>query len=585
MKASLRVVAVLSAASFALAAASADGGGTRFLPPAESPAVSVALEGDSRPAASKMDTSDALDGEALLGADSKMEDSGAPEVAEADVGLEPVEAPLPSSGMAALGRENAPILNEPTPGSAAPNSGSGANTPATNAPTRISPTPQENTPVEIVVGPRPGPAPSVTTIVTTAPSTTPARSATTMTTIYISTPAPPATTTRTATPATSTTTAATSVEPVPGKEPEPTTTTATTTTTPAPECVEHPGIPYKLRWSAQGRGFFDAFDFLTTDFNNGATQFVGRQEAAKLRVAEAFDTHAILRAGPRSPRRFKRASAKIVSKRSWTYFLATIKLTHVPWGCGVWPALWTNAPAARWPEGGELDIIEHVHDSVGQTSLHTGRNNRCKLQPGLLLKPGCPPMPDLNNMGYDCYTSYPKSLGCAANALPVYNGLMWALNPSVVAVEWTPSYIKVFRIPEGELPADLAGDDPKPDGWDKWIIAYYPLAASERLNPGSCPRPEKVLQPQQLVLNIGFCGDWASKVWDLAGSCVNRVGPRYPEECRPVDPLHESDPGHDCCTQFIWDEDGSYGTEDYLRTNAFFNISWAKVYQWAGWPR
>lgn len=33
----------------------------------------------------------------------------------------------------------------------------------------------------------------------------------------------------------------------------------------------------------------------------------------------------------------------------------------------------------------------------------------------------------------------------------------------------------------------------------------------------------------------------------------------------------------DCCTRFIYDEDGAYGTEGYLREHGFFNISWVKV--------
>lgn len=347
--------------------------------------------------------------------------------------------------------------------------------------------------------------------------------------------------------------------------------------------MEHPDIDYHLKWTAQGKSFFDQFDFITNDSNNGATHLLNRQDAQRLKLTEAFDTHAILRSGPKSEtQQYKRTGVKIGTKRSFTYYLMIVELTHVPWGCGVWPAVWTRAPRSKWPDGGELDIVEYVHDFPGQTSFHTGRPNRCKLDGTLLNVPGCPVMPDINGMNYDCNTTYPNSLGCAVNTLPLYNGLMWAQNPSVIAVEWTPSFLKVFRIPIGDIPADLRGDKPKPDTWDKWVIAYYPFAASEERSPGSCPNPAQVLQPQQLVMNIGFCGDWASKVWDMAGTCVNRVGPAFPSECKSVDPLFTHDPEHDCCTQFITDPEDRYGTAAYLQEHAYFNISSVKVFQWVG---
>merc|ERR1719498_113687 len=142
-------------------------------------------------------------------------------------------------------------------------------------------------------------------------------------------------------------------------------------------------------------------------------------------------------------------------------------------------------------------------------------------------------MKDENNNQYDCYTSYPNHVGCSPNSPNgEKTGADIASNPGVVAVEKTESYIKVFLIPAMEIPADLEGDAPKPDTWDRWVISYFPLATSEQKLPGSCPLGGNTVKSQQIVLNIGLCGEWAGKMWYQANSCVNKVGPKYPSQCQ-----------------------------------------------------
>jgi len=331
---------------------------------------------------------------------------------------------------------------------------------------------------------------------------------------------------------------------------------------PKPMMPPAPPVPmgdYDLKWVAQGTSFFDEFTFATKDENHGSAEYLPRSDAEAAGVIEAEGSFAVLRAGAASPRYlYKRETAKILSKQSWKHFLVAMRYSHVPYGCGVWPAFFTLAPDAAWPDGGEIDLLEYVNSDVSKSSFHTGGS--CKLNPAAVSKYGS--MPDRNSMNYDCVTQYPDRLGCAPNKW-MKTGQEWARSPGVVAAEWTESFLKIFYIPEHELPTDLLSDEPKPDTWDRWLFSYYPFEGT------GC-----TMQAQQLVMQIGFCGDWASKVWDQDGQCKHKIN-----GCRAVDPLHEYAPQQDCCTKFIWDEDKAHGTDSYLQSQAFFNMSWMKVFQ------
>ncbi|CAE7662852.1 Slc4a1 [Symbiodinium necroappetens] len=342
---------------------------------------------------------------------------------------------------------------------------------------------------------------------------------------------------------------------------------ATAPATPATSAPSvSPGPPerssrYRLKWSAQGESFFDNWNFLWEDHNHGSAQYLLEPEAKEESVIEATRNFAIIRAGRRSPKyKYKRMTTRMESKRSWKYFLTLIKFSHVPYGCGVWPALFTLAPNVPWPNGGELDILEYVNMDVSKASFHTG--GECKLSAEKVNKYG--PMPDRNNMDYDCVTDYPDRLGCAPNKW-MKSGTEWAHSPGILATQWTESFLKIFYIPEHEIPQDILADNPSPDKtWDdRWLFSYYPFTGTK------C-----IFEEQKLMMQINFCGDWAGKVWGADGNCNWRV-----PNCRAVDPLAEYAPDQDCCTQWIWDENDRFGTETYLKERAFFNISYIKVFQ------
>lgn len=337
-------------------------------------------------------------------------------------------------------------------------------------------------------------------------------------------------------------------------------------------------VRYKLVWKAQGTTFFDDFEFQTEDFNYGIVNYLDHKSAVAAGVAVAHETHAILRTGAREGG--KRQSVKVQSKNGYKHFFMMVRYTHVPYGCGLWPALWLLGLDKEWPLAGELDIIEYVSDIPQEFSFHVGAANKCTLDPALVQKYGR--MPDVNKMSYNCVTDYSKGLnGCAPNKVPQVSGEQLSKSGGVMAIEISTEQIKVFHIPEAELPSDIDTAQPKPDAWDKWVISYLPLAASEAKNPGSCPHPWDIISPQHLIININLCGQWGGPMWPYSPTCVNHVGPKFPGQCSIVDPIaHPEDlEKKDCCAKFILDESGEYGAEQYLRDQAYFNISYVKIYQ------
>ncbi|HEY6126287.1 MAG TPA: glycoside hydrolase family 16 protein [Steroidobacteraceae bacterium] len=77
------------------------------------------------------------------------------------------------------------------------------------------------------------------------------------------------------------------------------------------------------------------------------------------------------------------SSARLVTrgKASWTYGFIEVR-AKLPCGLGSWPAIWmlSTPPEARWPDDGEIDIMEHVGFDPGvvHATAHTGAFNHTR---------------------------------------------------------------------------------------------------------------------------------------------------------------------------------------------------------------
>jgi len=59
-------------------------------------------------------------------------------------------------------------------------------------------------------------------------------------------------------------------------------------------------------------------------------------------------------------------SARLITKgkAEWTYGMVEVR-AKLPCGKGSWPAIWMLGATANWPDGGEIDIMEHVGKTPG----------------------------------------------------------------------------------------------------------------------------------------------------------------------------------------------------------------------------
>ena len=77
-------------------------------------------------------------------------------------------------------------------------------------------------------------------------------------------------------------------------------------------------------------------------------------------------------------------SARLVSRKPLGYGFYEIR-AKLPCGRGIWPAIWMLPPSGRWPDAGEIDIMEMVGWDAGviHGTVHSGAfNHRLGTQRG-----------------------------------------------------------------------------------------------------------------------------------------------------------------------------------------------------------
>jgi len=282
---------------------------------------------------------------------------------------------------------------------------------------------------------------------------------------------------------------------------------------------------YDLTDNWQGGSFWDNFLFEAIDDpTHGRVEYVNRANAERLGLATTSDLppHIILRADSTSklsPTGPGRRSVRVLSQKQFGHNTVLVAdILHMPQGCGTWPALWMSN-GVDWPSQGEIDIVEGVNNiSPNSITLHTTAT--CTMAPGRD-QTGVDRLTDCDwrandNAGCGVSTQKPNSYG------PDFN----AAGGGIYALERTPTEIKVWfwsreEIDTGRAPSGVTVPGSPSVETSQWGT---PVA---RFTNSRCDIARK-FGPENVIINLTFCGDWAGNpnVYASSGcpsTCVDYV--------------------------------------------------------------
>ncbi|ORY86636.1 concanavalin A-like lectin/glucanase domain-containing protein [Leucosporidium creatinivorum] len=259
----------------------------------------------------------------------------------------------------------------------------------------------------------------------------------------------------------------------------------------------------------EGSTFFDGFNFFGHYDNttNGDVVFVNQSASADLAYVNDAG-NVIIKVDNTSvvPYNEKRNTVKITTQD--TYGIGSLWVfdaTHVPYGCSVWPAFWSQAP--EWPAGGEIDTFEGVNlQTTNQYALHT--TSGCTVAGTSANQSG--------NLTYsNCDSNANGNSGCTVTEKndASYGAAFAAAGGGVYATELAETGVSIWFFSRADVPSDLLASNtsavPDSSTWGT-PSAYYP-------NSG-CSIDE-YFSAQHLTLDITLCGDWAGSASVFNATC------------------------------------------------------------------
>ncbi|KAF5373313.1 hypothetical protein D9615_007408 [Tricholomella constricta] len=261
-----------------------------------------------------------------------------------------------------------------------------------------------------------------------------------------------------------------------------------------------------------GTGFLNGWNFFTgPDPTHGNVKYQSKADAmAKGLAFVQDDGTTVLAVDDRTflPVGAKRDSVRISTKKKFNGGLFVADFFAMPHGCSVWPAYWSLGP--NWPNAGEIDILEGVHDQpTNQYALHT--SGGCTLSTGNVMVSG-------KVFNKQCTSSGNSNAGCGFidTDTRTYGRGFNIIGGGVYAHLWNNEGIKVWHFARNEIPADIKKKKPKPSSWGTPVAFWSNL---------SCDMASH-FHDHSLVIDTTLCGDFAGPTFSSAGckgSCAQAV--------------------------------------------------------------
>lgn len=284
-----------------------------------------------------------------------------------------------------------------------------------------------------------------------------------------------------------------------------------------------------------GEQFLQGWNWETEDDpTHGRVNYLNQDEAQRKNLTYVQNGTFFMRADDWSivsPSARGRDSMRISSPTAYNQVLIVLDVAHIPTGCGTWPAFWTLSKDGPWPNGGEIDIIEGIHQDIhNQATLHTSSN--CKMPPDLrrqpqrghVLKTDCDAAVESNaGCGVMFSDSDPSTPSDSGSSKP-YTSLGDPFNlgrGGYFVMQKGPDGVKIWFFPRGRYVPLVIRDgvpaespmEPNPSGSWGDPEAYFPF------EPEFCDYA-KHFDAHRIVFDLTFCGDWAGNTWAGSGCQV-----------------------------------------------------------------
>ncbi|WVQ79865.1 hypothetical protein IAT38_001965 [Cryptococcus sp. DSM 104549] len=324
--------------------------------------------------------------------------------------------------------------------------------------------------------------------------------------------------------------------------------TAATTALLAGVVLQAEAAVYPRFESWSGDGFFKGFRFPTETYDNttnGDVFWATPHNTSLLYTTDAKTV--ILKVDNTSivPYNEKRYAPKLFSKTA--YDVGTVWVmdaVHMPYGCSVWPAIWTQGP--NWPDGGEIDISEGINlQSTNMIALHTANGSTCTVSNTTSSMTG-----DITQANCDNQAS--ENSGCTVmdRSTESYGAGFAAAGGGVYVTEWALEAIRVWFLPRASVPEGLKVDADSIDTSTLGVpVVEYPASTCDI---------ENLFGPQIFTLDITLCGDFAGIPSLLEQTC----GVLRPEQT--------------CYTTFVINDAAA------TYANAYYEINYINVYSTSG---